>query len=678
MDGFFHPATWLMNRFRYPVKFGLIFIVVLLPLLLLSGITLVNLNESIRFVANERQGLTYIDAAREPVEYIQQHRGMMAALLGGDEGARDRLREIAHDVDRALGALAAVDRELGEALGTSRQLDRIREAWEGIRTDGDTMAPAESLQRHTALIADLLDLIGHVADASEITLDPHLDSYYLGDALTNGLLNLTETMGQARAVGSGTAAAGEFTGDNHIRLAVLSANMEAIAGDLAAGLEAAFSTNPVLRERLGGLVERNETAVGEFANILQRELLDADMIDINAREVFDAATRSIDATFTLYDATAPELDTLFADRIRSDTLVRNLAIAVVVGVLLLLAYLFVGLYRSIKDSVEQFNEATERMASGDLTTRVAIPTQDEMHEVGERFNSMATQFEALIQQIIGATEQLASASEELATVSRESASNVERQRQETDQVATAMNEMTATVQDVAGNAASAADTTRNTDREANSGLDVVTSNSKSIGQLASEIENAAGVIKRVSSDSETIGTVLDVIKGIAEQTNLLALNAAIEAARAGESGRGFAVVADEVRTLASRTQDSTQEIEEMIERLQSGAREAVKVMDHSREQAQTGVEQADQAAKALQAITQAVSNISEMNTQIASAAEQQSATTEEMNRSIVSIREIAEQTASGSEQTTSASDELARLATELQVQTSSFTVSQRG
>ncbi|WP_018864607.1 methyl-accepting chemotaxis protein [Thioalkalivibrio sp. ARh3] len=678
MDALFHPATWLMNRFRYPIKFGLIFVVVLLPLLMLSGITLVNLNDNIRFVSNERQGLAYIEAAREPVEYIQQHRGMMAALLGGDDGARARLREIGHQVDQALEDLAAVDRDLGATLGTRSQFDRIGQTWEGLQADGDSMTPSESLQRHTDLIADLLDLIGNVADASEITLDPYLDSYYLGDALVNRLPNLTETMGQARAVGSGAAAAGELDGDTRVRLAVLSANMDSITGDLESGLEAAFSANPELADRLREHVERNEAAVEEFSLIVQEELLNTDTIEIAASEVFDAATRSIDTTFALYDATVPELDAIFADRIRSDTLVRNLAIAVVVGVLLLLAYLFVGLYRSIKDSVEQFNDATQRMAGGDLTTRVAIQTQDEMHDVGERFNSMATQFEGLIQQIIGATAQLASASEELATVSRDSASSVERQRQETDQVATAMNEMTATVQDVAGNAASAADTTRNTDREANNGLEVVAANSKSIAQLARELENAAEVIKRVSSDSETIGSVLDVIKGIAEQTNLLALNAAIEAARAGESGRGFAVVADEVRTLASRTQDSTQEIEEMIERLQSGAREAVKVMDHSREQAQTGVDQADQAAKALQAITQAVGNISEMNTQIASAAEQQSATTEEMNRSIVSIREIAEQTASGSEQTTSASDELARLAADLQAQTSSFTISQRG
>jgi methyl-accepting chemotaxis protein len=305
-------------------------------------------------------------------------------------------------------------------------------------------------------------------------------------------------------------------------------------------------------------------------------------------------------------------------------------------------------------------------SSNDLTMRSDIDSRDETGDMARAFNGMLEKFEALIQQVSSASMQLAAAAEEVSTVSQDSARNVEQQRMETEQVATAINEMTATVQEVAQSAQSAAGAATNADNEAQSGKAVTTETSTAIETLAKDVEEAAAVIHTVEEDSESIGSVLDVIKNIAEQTNLLALNAAIEAARAGEQGRGFAVVADEVRTLASRTQQSTTEIEAMIEKLQAGSKQAVAVMDQGRSQARKGAEMASEAAQSLDAIVRAVSTINDMNTQIASAAEEQSAVSEEINKNVVNISQIAEQTASGAEQTTAASAELARLSTDLQ------------
>ncbi|MFN2348738.1 MAG: methyl-accepting chemotaxis protein [Thioalkalivibrio sp.] len=674
METLFKPATWLMDRFKYPIKFALIFVVVMLPLLLLSGITIGNLNDRIRNLENGRQGLAYIAVARQPLEQLQQHRGIMMA--GGDTDARSQAQTIRTRVDQALTDLARMDTDNGAALKTGNRLAEIERTWSEIKSGVDRMTADESTRRHTDLIAAVNGLIRHVAVTSEIALDPHMDSYYLGSALVNRLLNLGEIMGQAQVLGSSIAADGHNLDQVKLmELVVLSSNVNSYNAALISGLEAAFSANEDLRPPLSRYVEANDQSVDAFYEMLQKDLVEAVVVFVNAQQVFDAGNVSISETYSLFDAIAPQLDALFDARLHDNVRIRNVSLAVVAAVLLLLAYLFTGLYRSINASVQRIGEATQRMAGGDLTTRVTVDTRDEMGQVGRQFNDMAEQFEALIQQIVSATTRLASSSEEVTTISRDSARNVDRQRQETDQVATAMNEMTATVQEVASNAAGAAGAANNTDNEARSGLQVVNTTSTAISSLAGEVDNAAEVIRRVSADSEAIGAVLDVIKGIAEQTNLLALNAAIEAARAGEQGRGFAVVADEVRTLASRTQESTREIEGMIERLQSGARKAVQVMASSREQAQSGVEQAKEAAHALEAITRAVTTIKEMNTQIASAAEQQSATTEQMNRSIISIRDIAEQTASGSEQTTTASGELARLASELQARAGNFTIS---
>ncbi|MCU7922437.1 MAG: methyl-accepting chemotaxis protein, partial [Candidatus Thiodiazotropha sp. (ex Dulcina madagascariensis)] len=270
--------------------------------------------------------------------------------------------------------------------------------------------------------------------------------------------------------------------------------------------------------------------------------------------------------------------------------------------------------------------------------------------------------------------QLASAAEETSVVTAQTTAGINQQHTETDQIATAINQMNATVHDVAQNAVHAAEATRNADASSEEGKKVVDKTIEAINQLATEVEQAAKVIHELEQETENIGSVLDVIKSIAEQTNLLALNAAIEAARAGEQGRGFAVVADEVRTLAGRTQQSTQEIEEMISRLQTGANKAVQVMETGKTKTLVGVEQAAAAGKALETINAAVESINNMNTQIASAAEEQSSVTEEINRNITNISQVAEQTSSGAAQTAQASDDLARLAEQLKGLVAQFKV----
>lgn len=313
-------------------------------------------------------------------------------------------------------------------------------------------------------------------------------------------------------------------------------------------------------------------------------------------------------------------------------------------------------------------------SKNDLTIRCSNTSKDEIGIMSSSFNKMLEKFEALVQQINSSSTQLATASEEVSSVAQESTNGILQQRSETDMIATAMNEMAATVQEVASSAEAAAGAAHSANNDAQVGSEVVRNTAKVIAQLTADVSNASNAIHELESDSENIGTILDVIKNIAEQTNLLALNAAIEAARAGEQGRGFAVVADEVRTLASRTQESTQEIEEMISKLQTGAKHAVEVMAKGLDQAVRGEEQAKEASESLEAITRAVSTINEMNTHIASAAEEQSATADEMNRNIVNISQVSDQTASGSEQTTTAANELAQLANELQQLISQFKI----
>jgi methyl-accepting chemotaxis protein len=344
-------------------------------------------------------------------------------------------------------------------------------------------------------------------------------------------------------------------------------------------------------------------------------------------------------------------------------------LALVVG-LFIVWYIGRSITHPISSAVQAMNDIAQ--GEGDLTKRLDAKGRDEIAQMAEAFNRFAEKVRSIVVQVSASTAQLGAAAEQMAAVTQETTQGVQQQQSETEQVATAMNEMTVTVQEVARHATEASGAAQSADNEAHAGKSVVEQTVASINVLATEIENATGVISKVESDSESIGAVLEVIRGVADQTNLLALNAAIEAARAGEQGRGFAVVADEVRTLASRTQESTQEIQSVIERLQEGSRQAVQAMESSRERSQESVEQAAHAGESLDAITRAVTTISDMNMQIANAAAEQSGVAEEINKNVVNISHVVQQTADGAQQTSASSSELARLAGELQTLVSQF------
>ncbi|MCL5041399.1 MAG: methyl-accepting chemotaxis protein [Gammaproteobacteria bacterium] len=353
----------------------------------------------------------------------------------------------------------------------------------------------------------------------------------------------------------------------------------------------------------------------------------------------------------------------------------------IVGVSALILLLAVGIcllmvrsvLRTLGGDPQYAADVVHRVSEGDLTADIALKAGDSASLLAS-IQTMQSSLRTMLGEVNQYSEQVAAAATELSHISEETEAGMQQQTTQINSAAAAMNEMTATVEEVASNTLRAADSAKEVSGNANSGRVVVGNTVTAINSLADDIENATTVVTELKEDSDRIGHVLQVIENIAEQTNLLALNAAIEAARAGESGRGFAVVADEVRSLASRTKDSTTEIQSTIEKLQAGALKAEKVMQVSRESAQGTVDHVGETGEALESIAKGVVLIDEMMQQIASAAEEQTATAREINQNIHGVNDVAQQTSHSVEQSTQASEALAKLAEQLRALVQQFRV----
>ena len=352
-------------------------------------------------------------------------------------------------------------------------------------------------------------------------------------------------------------------------------------------------------------------------------------------------------------------------------------VSLIVAISIITLVVLVGfiLLKGLEKQVQSLVQTIEYASKQDLTVRAEKVAEDELGTIAESLNYMMSQFSGAVQTIFQSSEQLATAAEQTSTTVSVNAETLEHQQGEVMQVATAIEEMSASIQEVSENISRTSDAANAADKLASESNDLVFESVSAIEGVSSKIEEVANTISQLHENSSSISRVIEVIKSIAEQTNLLALNAAIEAARAGEQGRGFAVVADEVRSLAQRTQESTQEIEEMVTLFQNDSTTAFSQMNSSREQADTSVQLAGKVQAALNEIVASISEIRDMSIQIAAAAEEQVAVSQEISNKSQSIGDSAQSAAAGGQQISSAAHEQAQLATNLQTLASKFKVS---
>jgi len=668
------PATALMNKLNCSKKMLLISIAFITPLIITLYLLVSEQMVAVKFAENEITGIEYIVPVRRLIQHFPEHRGMTNAYLAGNESFKAKVLAKRKQLAEDIRLVDEVDQRLGAKFGTATQWNRIKGTWSRLETEAFNGPAKEVFARHTALISEVLDLVKNISDSSNLTLDPELDSFYIKEAIVNLLPQVVENLGQARGMSSGLAARQKMSSQESIKLTSLISTVQKNINDLKRGMQVLGQANSNLSNKIGSQVQQTIVGSEGYLNFLTTEILNAKQINVQSSTVFSKGTATIKANFNILDTLVPELDGLLEQRIDGLYSKMTIVLSTVAAIIMLAIYLFAGFYQSFETAIAKLQETATILASGNLVPRAQLDNEDEFADLAEAFNSMADQFSDVIRQLEVSIDVLASSTEEMSMTSHETNRGVQQQQEQIEQVATAMTEMAATVQEVAKHASETASATQAAHGAVTEGQDLANNTKQVINSLSDEIEIATNVVQELADDGDKIGGVLSVIQSIAEQTNLLALNAAIEAARAGENGRGFAVVADEVRTLASRTQESTEEIHKMIERLQSGTEKAVKVMIEGKKRSESTVIETEKGNEQLKGIADSVIHIDDMATHIASASEEQAAVAEEMSRNISNISAVTEQSAQSSQQISQSSEELAKLAADIQSAISRFKV----
>ena len=676
MKSLLYPAVSLMNRLSFGMKFSLISVLFLVPMLVTNFYLVRDSYRQFQGTRVELQSLDLLGSSltlRRDLETLNNLVQINVTL--GQSGKAGNVEAQIAGLEKAvlarLQGLTAMTDDPEQIKVFDAKRDEMIAAFKTQQTEN-------SLQSKSALIGKLLGsaqiFSQLIASQAGLSRDTQSDIRQLSELVTASTPAITQTLGEGRAMGSYSLGQGFLNSSSSTRFDELLAQIEKLQGEYGLKLQDALGSSKAAGESLSAAAEASKTSLKQASEVFEEQVVVAETLDAPWQAFYDQVTGLMDRTYQLNEATLKFLDTQLQQRLtqnRTHMVMQAVALSVV---FVLIFYLYGGFYASTRTTLKRLGAMMDKVAAGDMTVNFVAHSRDELGELGEVFNGTVRKIHDLIERVghtVGEVERQAG---QVESVSAQSNQAVAGQRSQIEQVATAMNQMSATSLEVARSAAAAVSSAHSVNGETISGRGLVESQQSSIAALAGEIDQSVRVINQLASDSQSISSVLEVIKSIAEQTNLLALNAAIEAARAGEQGRGFAVVADEVRTLAKRTQQSTEEIEQMIARLHGGVGAAVKAMGVSHQMASGTVGQSEKVQQALENILGAVGMIVDQNQQIAAAVEQQTAVAHDIDQNIVEINRAGERTAAGAHQTEDASRALSAQVVELKQLISAFRV----
>lgn len=671
MNSLLAPAIALMNRLSYAAKFCLIGALCFVPLVIVSGVLVNQAWERVQVSQHALDSMRLVDQVSVLVTDAEVLRGLdtVSFYLGtAEQGAtlQQRSAEVLQRLVTGLERLPldAADPDARELVAKRDELlaeyQQISSA--SLRNRGQMSAHA---------LVGVVSLLNFSAAYSGLPQDYDRTIRQLTSLLVDDLPQITGTLGRGRATGAYSIGLGYLNSDASRDMDELLEEVQRLSANYKQAQSVLQSSE---LQALRGPALASSESLERAQAIFEDEIILPTTYTQSWDGYFARLSTEIAKTTEFSQSILGFLQERLTERLSAGRSAMLMLVAALAIILSLIVWLYLGFYLATRRTIGELSSTMREVAAGNMTARVRVTSRDELGQLAGEFNGSIERIQELIRHVSQTSGHVSEQSLQVVNISAQSSQAVAAQHTQIEQVATAMNEMAATSQEVARSAALAVTNADQVNSETINGRRMVEASVDGIEQLAGEIENSVQVINNLAEDSASISRVLDVIKGVAEQTNLLALNAAIEAARAGEQGRGFAVVADEVRTLAQRTQQSTQEIEQMIARLQGGVGNAVKAMGLSHSMTGEAVDASLKVQTALDNILRAVTQIVDQSQQIAAAAEQQTSVSHDIDQNIVHINQSGERTADGARRTEQASGRMGELVGELQTILSAFRI----
>jgi len=670
------PAIKLMNRLKLVYKFSLISVLFLLPIIALGYSLVSQMIEDIDQIEREVEGLQALDTATNLLKEAGKYRDFraVARIRGIPELEEASLRQRAQ-IGILLEELEALPLSFDSNQDLGGQVTVLRDEWRKlVADDANQMMMQAQFTYYDEYVRKVQALVTSIAQVSGLAQDNSSEVQLLLELSNKNLLAAADAISYARSLGIFALIETRLDAETSEAVNNSFDQLTAIDTAWAPVLDVAASRSAKMGGNLSKSLEAVRPVVLDARDFLDEHVIVPIVLDLPWQEYERVMTQHLEHLYGFNGELLSAVEGLLQGRLE-EQYTGMYTIFVIQGILLLvIVYLYMGFFVSVRNTIGGFAHAARQVAEGDLRVRLPQDSKDELGELSVAFNHMTDKIQQLLQAVRGTVGEVALQANRVNDSAMSSSQASQNQLQETSQISDSMHQMVMAVQEIASSSQAATDAANQADYEARTGKTMVDETLVTIHRLADQIENSAATITKVDQDSQAISQVVVEIRAIAEQTNLLALNAAIEAARAGEQGRGFAVVADEVRTLSQRTQKSTEDIEKMIERLQEGVQEAVQSMKDSHKVTNDSVVQSQKVADALNHIVEAVSTIVDMSHQIAQTAEEQSAVARTIDANVSQISTLGQKTAGDAEDTLGASKELAALTDSLRQLVNAFKV----